>query len=357
MSDSMHVVIMAGGSGTRFWPRGRRTLPKQFLDVLGDSSLFERTLDRIPDSTLPEHVLVLTNEAHRELVTQQSGLPATSFIFEPAMRDTAACLALAAAVIHRGEPTAVMTVLAADHLIEPKSAFVECLATASQVAQSGGLVTIGIRPSRAATGYGYVELGDKGGDGAFRVLSFREKPDQAQADEYLKTDNYLWNSGIFAWRVDVLLDEVRRQMPELHEGVLAIANAGDVGSPTFEAALSERYESLPRTSIDYGILEGAEHVSCVRAAFEWDDVGSFDAVARHCAQDGDGNAREGDVVFADSTNCFVDNRADGVVATLGVSDLVIVRTGDAVLVAKKGELERVKSIVARLEADGHAERL
>lgn len=357
MSDSMHVVIMAGGSGTRFWPRGRRNLPKQFLEVLGDRSLFQRTLDRIPNGVQGDHVLILTNESHRDLVVEQSGLPTSSFIFEPAMRDTAACLALAAAVIERRDPAAVMTVLAADHLIEPHGAFLECIDRAAQVAQSGGLVTIGIPPTRPATGYGYVELGEEGEDGVFPVECFREKPDQAVAEGYLKTGRHLWNSGIFAWRVDVLLGELKRQMPELHEGVLAIADSGDVGSDAFDSSLEANYGALPRTSVDYGILEGAERVSCIPATFEWDDVGSFDAVARHSASDADGNATEGDVVVVDTKDCFIDNRADGPVATIGISDLIIIRSGDAILVAKRGEAERVKEIVQRLEADGRSECL
>lgn len=357
MNSQPYYVIMAGGSGKRFWPRGRGHLPKQFLEVLGSSSLFEQTLNRLPDETQADHILVLTGESHRTLAMAQSRLPVTSIIFEPTGRDTAACLALSAAMLARQDPDAVMVVLAADHVIEDKSRFIECVNRAASVAESGALVTIGIPPTRAATGYGYVELGAESTEGVFEVSSFTEKPDEATAKRYLEGGAHLWNSGIFAWRVDALLDEVARQMPELHQSVIEIADAGPIGTSEFEAALKATYKGLQKTSIDYGVLEGAAHVQCVRASFDWDDMGSFAAVARHCDLDQNGNAIQGDAVLLDTSATLVDNRAQGLVATIGVTDLIIVRTADAVLVARSEDAERVKEIVDKLESDGRSELL
>lgn len=349
------AVIMAGGSGTRFWPVGRRALPKQLLAIQGDETLIQSTVRRIPASVGTERTLVLTRADQLPQLAEQVDLPAENLIGEPSGRDTCACIALAAALVEQRDPGAVMAVMPADHLIEPTAVFHEALERAAAAAREhDALVTFGVKPKHPATGYGYLESGDELAAGLFEVSAFREKPDLETATSFLKRGGFFWNAGIFVWRARTILDEVARCQPEIAERVEDIVGESSEG---FAERLAARYGDIPKTSIDFGVMEKARRVLTVAADFTWDDIGSLVAVERHNPRDEAGNTLRGEALALDVKDCILDNRDEGIIAAIGVEGLVIVRTGDAVLVAPKDQAERVKEIVHRLEAEGRDERL
>jgi mannose-1-phosphate guanylyltransferase len=350
------VVVMAGGSGTRFWPAGRRRIPKQLLAVTKDRTLIQATIDRIPAAIPRERVLVVTNVAHAAAIAEQVELPAENIVTEPAGRDTLPCIALAALLITHRDPGGFMIVMAADHVIEPRAELEACLSRALSVSEStDALVTIGVEPTSAATGYGYIQMGEAIGDGAHAVRRFVEKPDRATAQSYVESGDYLWNSGIFVWKAATILREIRDKKPQIAGDVESLRPL--IGTPAFAAALGRVYAGLEKISIDKGVVEKAARVAVVRATFRWDDVGSFEALARHNEKDAAGNVARGRAHLFDTRSTIVDNRSDGIVATLGVDDLIIVRTGDAVLVARRDRAEDVKKLVDALAAAGHEDVL
>lgn len=350
------AVIMAGGSGTRFWPVGRREKPKQLLAIQGEETLIQSTVRRIPASIGPERTMVLTRADQMPQLAAQVDLPEANLIGEPSGRDTCACIALAASLVEQRDPGAVMAVMPADHLIEPESVFHEALARAAKAARElDALVTFGVKPTHAATGYGYLETGAEIDVGLFEVSAFREKPDRARAEAFVEAGGYLWNAGIFVWKARAILDEVARCQPEIAERVEDIVLGGP--AEEFEDRLAARYGDIPKVSIDFGVMENARRVLTVAAEFAWDDIGSLVAVERHNPRDASGNTLRGETLALDLKDCILDNRSEGIIAAIGVEGLVIVRTGDAVLVAPKDQAERVKEIVARLEAEGREHRL
>ncbi|MEZ6195497.1 MAG: sugar phosphate nucleotidyltransferase [Planctomycetota bacterium] len=350
------AVVMAGGSGTRFWPIGRRERPKQLLALRGDETLIQATLARVPERIGPERTLVVTRADQRDALLAQVDLPPENVIGEPEGRDTCACIALAAHVVETRDPGATMIVMAADHVIEPAEAFHAALVRAERAAAAeDALVTFGVRPTAPATGYGYLETGRDLGEGLFEVAAFREKPNLETARRFLADGRHLWNAGIFVWRARVVLDEIARQQPALASALAPLAAAVD--GPEFASRLVEVYPSLPKISIDYAVMERAGRVLTVAVDFAWDDIGSLAAIERHNPRDADGNTRRGEVVAIDVSRSIVDNREPGVVALIGVEDLVVIRTKDAVLVAAKDQIERVREVVARLEAEGRDEVL
>lgn len=344
------AVIMAGGGGTRFWPRSRRLRPKQFLNFEGEESLLRQTVDRLAGLVPPERTLVITGAEHAALAHEHSGLPKSSIIAEPERRDTAACIGLGARLAAQIRDDAVLLVLSADHLISPAAAFRETMMRAGAVAaEHDALVTVGLRPKRPATGFGYIEIGrplDQARPAAWRVESFREKPDLATARRFLSAGNFLWNSGIFAFQAHTLLDALQKHLPDLHAGLVRLKDPRD---PT---ELEREYPTLPKISIDFGVLEKAQNRIVVEATFDWDDVGTFDALARYLPADAAGNAVRGDVVVIDAKNVLVDNDADGLVVVSGVSDVLVVRTGDVVMILPRKDAEGVKQIVDRLAREG-----
>lgn len=347
------VVIMAGGAGTRFWPASTEARPKQFLPFFGDRSLFQQAYDRVVDLVGDERVLVLTQERFRALVKAQlPSLPDENIVGEPMRRDTAAAVALASllAKTRFGDP--VIAVLTSDHLIEPKAAFEKTLLSAARgAAAEPALYTFGIEPTFPATGYGYLEvgarLGDDDGVPHFELERFVEKPDEETARGYLETGRFFWNSGMFVWRASTILAEYQRQLPR-HIELIAPAMAHDK-TPSFEAALKDAFEPLEKKSVDFGIMEGAERVRCVRGAFSWSDVGGFVALAEHLPKDESGNAHRGRVLSLDGgDNVVFSEDADETVALLGVSDLVVVRSGKRTLIVPKARAEDIKKLVEKL---------
>lgn len=347
------VAIMAGGSGTRFWPMSRPERPKQFLNLTGERTMLQVTFDRLEGLVPPDRVLVLTNAKFADLAREQlPELPADNVIGEPMPRDTSGAVALAAALVEKKWPGAVLAILAADHTIEPAARFREVLAGAAEVAQAeGGLYTFGIQPRHAATGYGYLEVGDKLGErrgAAFHKLAaFREKPDLPTAEAFLASGRHLWNSGMFVWRTTDILAEIERHLPQHFAAMRAAAEAW--GSPTFEMALKTAFEPLPKVSIDYGVMEKAVDVRCAVADFDWNDVGGWVALEQVLPRDADGNWTQTALSALDSRDNIVVSEQNGHrVVCIGVTDLIVVTTPNATLVCRKDDAERIKKVVESL---------
>jgi mannose-1-phosphate guanylyltransferase len=353
---SLHAVILCGGRGERFWPKSRRALPKQFITLFGHESLTQETSDRVRPLCPRAHQLFVAPAEFEQVLRGQLGVSAR-LVFEPLGRNTAPAIGLAAEYLKHEDPEATMLVLPADHLIEDGAAFLKAVKMGSQLAQDGMLVTFGIRPERPDTGYGYIQLGSrmagKGQLAALRVQAFKEKPSPARARAYLAAGNYVWNSGMFIWRVDAILSAFHEFMPEFHAELETFGKT--IGTGREKAALARLYRKAPSISIDYAVMEKAENVACVRGTFDWDDVGSWLALARHIKPDHSGNVANGALVARNSSHCIVDSDA-GVVAVLGVKDLVIVRAGDAVLVADKNGLQHIKQLLADIAVLPYARR-
>lgn len=351
----LHSVIMAGGSGTRFWPASRSTYPKQLLPIGTPRPLVEETVDRISELVPPERVLIVTNAAYagmtRELLSE---VPPENVIGEPAGRDTSACIGLAALILHAGDPDALMAVMPSDHIISPPRVFCATLEAAAGLLEKRkeALVTFGIQPTFPSTGYGYIKQGlerDRVGGIAFcEVESFREKPNMETAISFLQEGGYYWNSGIFMWRADTILDMIARFLPELHKGLMRLKPA--LGTADFQEALEQVYPSLQKISIDFGVMEKAEERIVAAVDFGWDDVGSWRVLERLLEADSSGNFVQGDFQAIEAKNNIVSARG-GMVGLIGVEGLIVVHTPDATLVCKKENAEAVKKLVETLKKE------
>lgn len=352
----LHALIMAGGGGTRFWPRSRQARPKQFLTLSGDRSLLQMAYDRV-EAPASERVWVITGEKHRaETVRQLPELQADHIVGESVGRDTAPCIGLGAALIARQDPEAVMVVTPADHLIEPMQAFHRAVHVAERltIEQPTSIVTFGISPTYPATGYGYIHRGmdmtTHQGINVFQVREFKEKPDAATAKRFVTTGEFLWNSGIFVWRATTVLSALRQNKPQLHDAVQRIADAW--ATPSRNEVLHREYEKLEKISIDYAVMEHARHVLVIQAPFQWDDVGSWLAVERMNPQDAHGNTVLATHRGLNTKNCVIVADPGKLLTTIGVENLVIVQSGDAVLIADRRDEAAVKELVDRLKQDG-----
>jgi len=359
----LYAVIPAGGSGTRLWPLSRAGHPKFLHPLTGtDASLLQATVQRLEPLVPAERVFVVTGVAHAAAVSRQlSAVPVENILVEPSPRDSCAAIALAAAVIARREPDAMMGSFAADHLIADGERFLGVIRQAMSGAAQGLLMTLGITPTRPETGYGYVQCGGVIGDGpVLAVEEFKEKPAYDVAESYVKSGNYLWNAGMFVWRVDVFLAELARQQPQLASGVSRIAQAWD--SSSREEVIGEVWPTLPRISVDYAVMEGAAavgRVGTVPGDFGWNDVGDFHTLGEVLAADGAGNVIVGKetlakpgVLLREAENLVVVPNSGRLVAALGVRDLIIVDTPDAVLVCPRERAQEVKHLVDELKALG-----
>lgn len=349
----LYAVIMAGGSGTRFWPASRSSFPKQLLSIGTKRPLVEETLDRISGLVPPEQVLIVTNEGYagmtRELLSE---LPAENVIGEPTGRDTAACIGLAALILKHRDPDAVMAVMPSDHVISPPEGFCFSLEGATILLEEkpDSLITFGIKPNFPATGYGYIKRGagirEVKGLHFYTVEAFEEKPDLARAKEFLRKGGYYWNAGIFIWRADTILKMIDRFLPKLHQGLEKIGVYLD--TPGFDEALARIYPDLQKISIDFGVMEKAESRIVAEVNYTWDDVGSWNALDRFLEPDELGNCCEGESICLESRNNIVSSRG-GMVGLIGVEGLVVVHTPDATLVCRKEDAEMVKRLVESLD--------
>lgn len=353
----LHAMIMAGGGGTRFWPRSRQRRPKQFLTLSGDRSLLQQAMDRMEALAPPDRSWIITSEEYRDETSQQlPALPPDRVIGEPCRRDTAPCIGLGAALIALQDPTAVMLVTPADHVIEPMQEFRRAVQVAAQMAEEhpSALITFGIPPAYPATGYGYIQRGpqvaQRQGVSVFRVAGFREKPDADRAEQFVVSGEYFWNSGIFVWKAATVLEALREQRPQLYDAVQRVAAAWN--GPQRDAVLRREYEGMERISIDYAVMEAAKDVLVVQAPYQWDDVGSWLALERMNPQDAHGNTVLGTHCGLNTNNCVIVADAGHVVATIGVDNLLIVQDGDATLVADRREEGTVKQLVELLKKKG-----
>jgi mannose-1-phosphate guanylyltransferase len=361
----LHVVIPAGGSGTRLWPLSRADHPKFLLPLGGvDASLLQLTAERLAPITPPDRTYVVTGAGHAAAAARQvPQVPDGNILVEPSPRDSCAAIGLAAAVIARRDPQAVMGAFPADHLVAHSDRFSQVVHEAVAGARGGLLMTVGIAPTRPDTGYGYLRCGGAYGDGpARKVEEFTEKPTYDVARGYLESGDHLWNAGMFIWRVDVFLAELARQAPALHEGLTRIAAAWD--GPERDTVLGKVWPDLPKISVDYAVMEGAAAaglVATVPGDFGWHDVGDFDTLGEVLPGDDAGNVVvAGDasrVMLRESRRTVVVPASGRLVATLGVRDLVVVDTPDAVLVCPRDRAQQVKSLVEELKERGDTERL
>jgi len=354
MDMKKYALVMAGGKGERFWPWSRSSEPKQFLTLTGRRSLIQQTWDRLQKFFSPENIFVATGQSFVSLVHKHlPRLPENNILVEPVGRNTAPCIGLAALRLQKIDPQAIMLVLPADHLVTNKKVFQQCLEQCLRLAERGeSLITIGIKPTRPETGYGYIEkrempLNEK--NGVYHIKQFVEKPDLEKAQEYLAKGNFYWNSGIFAWRTELILAKIQKYLPDLYHGLKEIEPF--MGTPLEKEALEKLFPGLPSVSIDYGIMEKEKNILMVQGDFGWDDLGSWTSLAKQFREEGRDNVSKGQHLGIATKDCLV-YAEDTLVATLGVSDLVIVQSNGVVLVCSMERAQQVKDLVGELKTKG-----
>lgn len=355
----LHAIIMAGGSGSRFWPASRADRPKQLLDLVGGKTMIQATVARLEELVPAERVLVVTNVRLADSIAHQlPELPADAVLGEPCRRDTAPCIGLAAIQVRQQDDDATMVVMPADHIIRPTEQFQAAVKFAAELVQQrpDRLVTFGIRPTYPAESFGYIERGEPirpdststdSHPPAYVVRQFREKPRSEVARDYLESGNYYWNSGIFVWKAAKIMRELEHLEPAMFKHLETIARA--VGTSNYPAVLESEFAAIQGRSIDYAVMEHADDVVVVEAPFEWDDVGSWQAIARLAGADEDGNTIFGRHLGIDTQGSVVRTDDDHLVVTLGIKDCVVVHTENATLVASKHDEEAVRKVVELLK--------
>lgn len=345
------AVIMAGGRGERFWPKSRNSRPKQFLSLTSDGeTMIQKTVKRLIPLVDISDIYIVTNSAYKALVKEQlPDIPEENILAEPAARNTAPCIAFAAAVINQKYDDAVMLVLPSDHLIANEKLYTDTLRKAVCTAeQRENLVTIGITPTYPETGYGYINFSEEC-NGAYTVEKFVEKPDLQTAEKYLDSGKYLWNSGMFIWKISSILANIKKFMPDIHEGALKIGKA--FNTPDFDDILIREFTAFRSESIDFGIMEKAENIYTIPGSFGWDDVGSWLAIERINETDENNNYIDGNVISEDTHHATICG-GKRLIAAVGIKDTIIVDTDDALLVCSKNSTQDVKKIIARLKNQG-----
>lgn len=355
LSSTPYALILAGGSGTRFWPLSRNTRPKQLLNLFDEETLIEKSVRRLSGLIPPERILVLTNEAQKEGVRAVlPELPEENIVAEPARRDTAPAIALAAGWIAARDPEATMIALPADQLVTKEEEFRNVLeAACAAAADHSAIVTLGIRPDWACPSFGYIERGEPINDetglphgiSAREVIRFREKPSPSQAEEYLASGNFSWNAGIFVWTIPTVVRELEQHCPSLAQFIEELRTAS-----SFSQTVDAKFPSLEKVSIDYALMENADRILNIEADVGWDDVGGWPSVAKYLDQGENANAHRGPILAIDAHKniIFSEEGCDRLVALLGVENLIIVQTSDAVLVANRDDADQIKKLVEEL---------
>jgi mannose-1-phosphate guanylyltransferase len=360
--DHTYAVIMAGGGGTRLWPLSRKDRPKQLLPLLGEETLFQITVKRLENLFPPERILVVTVEEQALLMREQTPqIPEENYLIEPAPRGTASVVGLAAAILYKRDPQASMAILPADHFIRNRDLFHYLLRAAFDVANAGYLVTLGITPLYPSTAYGYIQQGDSLPDEfkypTYTVKSFKEKPDEKTAQQLLRRGDHSWNSGMFIWKAEQILAEIKRQMPELSDALEQISTAKT--SAKYASVMEKVWPDLKSETIDYGVMENAERVAVLPAGgLGWSDVGSWDSLSEVLLPDMNGNiVASGQHLALDTHNTTVYSGASGerLVVTIGVDNVIVVDTGDVLLVCKSDQSQKVRDVVEHLRKH-HQER-
>ena len=359
----LHAIVMAGGSGTRFWPASRAALPKQLLPLAGDRTLLEDTVARLDGLVPPRHILVVTAARLLDAARRQlPQVPESGLVGEPCKRDTAPCIGLAALLVSHDDPNATMAVMPSDHVIRPTERFQAAIRQAAALveARPGRLVTFGIRPTYPAEGFGYIQQGEPlavgpGDAPAHAVARFREKPPASVAREYLAAGTYLWNAGIFVWKAKTILAALAERQPDMLQRLKRIATTWD--TPRRDDVFAAEFAAIKGISIDYAVLEHATDVAVIEAPFTWDDLGGWSAVARQRGADEQGNTIVGRHLGIESTGTIVHAGDGHLVVTMGLANMLVVHTPDATLVAERTHEEAVRKVVAELEARGWNEYL
>lgn len=352
----LHAIVMAGGSGTRFWPASRNRQPKQLLRMTGEATMIQATCNRMGDLVAPEQLYIFTAQHLVEPIGEQlPQIPKNSIVGEPHKRDTAPCIGLAAMLVQKNDPDATMVVMPSDHVISPESVFRESIEAAVALvdAKPERIVTFGIPPTYAAETFGYIERGaslDATSIKAFDVARFREKPKGKVAEEYFESGNFYWNAGIFIWKAKTVLDALKKHEPEMYAHLEAIANAW--GTAEQAEVFDREFGAIQGKSIDYAVMEHHNDIVVVEAPFNWDDVGNWQSMARLHGQDDYGNTHLGDVLAIDSNGCIVRGEDGHLIVTLGTQELIIVHTPDATLVADKSREEDIRQVVKKLDEGG-----
>ncbi len=345
----VYAVIMAGGIGSRFWPRSKEKTPKQLLKIFGEKTMIQNTVSRLNSLVKNENIFIITNKIQKpEIEEQLPNIPSENIIEEPFGRNTAACIGLASIIIEKKSKDGVMIVLPADHIIKDLDDFHETIKTSLKFAyESKGLVTIGIKPTRPETGYGYIQIDERTvAENIFKVYTFAEKPNYATAVRFLESGDFFWNSGMFIWRADAILGEIKIYLPELHEGLEKIKI--DIGTSNFENTLNNVYGMLRNISIDYGIMEKSQKVFLIKSEFSWSDVGSWEEVYQLSDKDGDGNAIIGKVFTEMTVDSYVYS-PDKFTAVIGIENLIVINTKDALLICRRDQTQEVKKVVDHLK--------
>ena len=360
----LHAVIMAGGSGTRFWPASRATTPKQLLNLVGDESMIRQTVDRLQGLVTPEQTLIVTNTRLVDTIQSQlSELPPTSIVGEPCKRDTAPCIGLAALLVSQNDPDAIMAVMPADHVISPTEKFQAAIQQAADmvVEAPDRIVTFGIKPTYPAEIFGYIQRGDScataeaGLAPAYAVKQFREKPDAATAAEYLDSGDFYWNSGIFVWKAQTILDALAERQPKMLEHLQKIV--ADWGTGKQAETFDREFTAIEGISVDYAVMEHATDVAVIEAPYNWDDLGGWQSLARLRGTDDEGNTIVGKHLGFNTQGTIVRTDDDHLVVTLGLQDCIVVHTDNATLVANKNDEESIRKVVKELESRGWGEYL
>lgn len=356
MKSNLFAVIMAGGQGTRLWPRSRHKRPKQLLDIVGSKSMIQQTVGRIRPIIPDERIFIVSNEIHvEELKNHIPFVPESNIVVEPIGRNTAPAIGLTSLYIRRLNPEAVSVVLPSDQIVQKEEAFWDTIKRAGAAAENGDyLVTLGMKVTSPETGYGYIHKEDQIEDGLYKVNAFIEKPSMEKAEEFMKDGEYLWNSGIFVWRVDLILRMIGEYLPDLYRGLMEIDKA--LGTVKEKRTIKSVYSELEGVSVDFGILEKSKNVTVIPSDFGWNDLGSWAALDSIFMKGPHGNIEQAKHVSIDTTNTLVYSSRK-LVATIGIKDLIIVETEDALLVCHKERAQDVKKLVDKLKSDGLVEYL
>lgn len=345
----LFAVVMAGGVGSRFWPRSRQENPKQLIKIFGSNTMIQDTVSRLEGIIKNENIFIVTNQIQKPSILEQlSDIPEANIIAEPFGKNTAACIGLASILIHNKSEDAVTIILPADHLIKNVKQFQNTLLKASEFAfKSEGLLTIGINPTRPETGYGYIQIIDKEvAENIYKVQTFAEKPNLSTAKRFMESGDFLWNSGMFIWKTEVILNEISLYLPELYEGLLEIEKA--IGKSIFNEILTKVYGQLVSISIDYGIMEKSNKVFLIKGNFDWSDVGSWEEVYQLSKKDDNSNAYQGDVYTENSFGNYIFNR-NKFTAVVGLENIIVIETDDALLICNRENAQDVKHVVDYLK--------
>jgi mannose-1-phosphate guanylyltransferase len=350
----LHIVIMAGGLGQRLWPMSRRKRPKQLLPLITENSLLQDTVARVRGNVKPSEILVVTNKAQVDEIRKQlPDVPPENIVGEPVGRGSAAAIALAAVMIEEKDPQGVMVILSADHVISPADRFWKAIRAAAKTVEGNDtLATLGIVPEHPATGFGYIHRGElfaeSDGTAVYNVKRFVEKPDMSVATEYFRSGEYYWNAGIFIWHASAIMKWFQRLMPDLHHAAREMQKAFKAKGKSLDKVIAEQYNTINSQTIDYGIMEKAKNIRVVEAAFQWDDVGSWQGIEKWRDRDPYGNIVNAEHVGIETRNCIIIGKGQ-LIATIGLDDIVIIRTDDAILVCQKERSQEVRDMVNMLK--------